>query len=102
GKQIRQYIIRKINEIEADVRVDIQRVGRYNIFNLVALSECITLVSESETSISVPGVAYRPIRGEIVPFSAIWSSRNDNPPFRALLSLAKVMTRSRGQTEAER
>jgi DNA-binding transcriptional LysR family regulator len=101
GKQIRQYIIRKIHESGAGPHVDVQHVGRYNVFNLVALSDRVTLVLESETSISIPGVIYRPIQGEIAPFSAIWSARNDNPPFRALLSLAKLMARPRGETEAE-
>ena len=101
GKKISQYIRRRIRDIGADPHVDIQHVGRYNIFNIVALSQRITLVLESETSIAIPGVTYRPIQGEIVPFSAIWSFRNDNPPFRAMLSLAKAMARPRGQTEDE-
>lgn len=101
GKQIREYIIRKIRESGVGPDVDVQHIGRYNVFNLVALGNRVTLVLESETSISIPGVTYRPIQGETAPFSAIWSARNDNPPFRALLSLAKVMARPRGPTEAE-
>ncbi len=100
GRQIKDYIVRRVQEIETDAHVDIQRVGRSNILNLVALRRGVTLVSESESSIKVPGVTYRPVQGEVIPFSAIWSARNDNPPFRTLLSLAKSMARSSGATTA--
>lgn len=34
----------------------------------------------SETTISIPGVIYRPIAGEILPFFAISSPKNDILP----------------------
>lgn len=94
GRQIKDYIAGRVHEIDADAHFEIQRVGRSNILNLVALKRGLTLVSESESTIKVPGVVYRPIRGEKVPFYAVWHSRNDNPAFRTLLSLAKSMSRS--------
>ena len=93
GRQIKDYIVGRIQEIDANAHVEIQRVGRSNILNLVALRRGITLVSESESSIRVPGVEYRPLLDEMVPFYAVWNPRNDNPAFRALLSLAKSMAR---------
>ncbi|MBN8998426.1 MAG: LysR family transcriptional regulator [Rhizobiales bacterium] len=94
GRQIKDYIAGRVHEIDADAHFEIQRVGRSNILNLVALKRGLTLVSESESTIKVPGIVYRPIRGEKVPFYAVWHSRNDNPAFRTLLSLAKSMSRS--------
>lgn len=96
GRQIKDYIVRRIQEIDADAHVEIQRVGRSNILNLVALKRGITLVSESESTIRVPGVEYLPVRGERIPFFAVWHPRNDNPAFRTLLSLAKSMARPAG------
>ncbi|MBZ9937003.1 LysR family transcriptional regulator [Mesorhizobium sp. BR1-1-16] len=96
GRQIKDYIVRRVHEIDADADVEIQRVGRSNILNLVALGRGITLVSESESAIIVPRVAYRPVHGEWVPFSAVWNPRNDNPAFRTLLSLARSMARPAG------
>jgi len=39
---------------------------------------------------ALPGITYRPIAGEMLPFSAVWSPANDNPSFRRLLSMAKA------------
>ena len=100
GRQIKAFIARRVRDIDANAHVDIQRVGRSNILNLVALRRGITLVSESESSIKVPGVEYRPVRGETVPFFAVWHAKNDNPAFRTLLSLAKSMARWSGPTDA--
>ncbi|MFG1230442.1 LysR family transcriptional regulator [Xanthobacter wiegelii] len=96
GRQIKDYIFRRVHEIDADAHVEIQRVGRSNILNLVALKRGLTLVSESESTIIVPGVAYRPVRGDRVSFYAVWNPRNDNPAFRTLLSLARSMARPAG------
>lgn len=96
GRQIKDYIVRSIQEIDADAHVEIQRIGRSNILNLVALKRGITLVTESESTIKVPGVVYLCVRGERVPFYAVWHPRNDNPAFRTLLSLAKSMARPAG------
>jgi len=70
-------------------------VGRDNLLHLVAMGRGLTLTSESATILGVPGVTYRPLRGHFLPFSGVWSPRNDNPALRCLLSLAKAMSRDR-------
>ena len=40
----------------------------------------------------VPGIVYRPITNEVLPFRAVWSPRNDNPALRRLLSMARAMS----------
>lgn len=94
GRQIKEYIGTHVFDGDINSHIYIQRVGRANVLNLVALGRGVTLVSESETAIDVPGVTYRPVAGEAVDFSAIWSHRNDNPALRILLSLAKTLATS--------
>jgi hypothetical protein len=61
--------------------------------NLVAMGQGLTLTSEATTAAHFPGVVYRPLGEEILPFCAIWSPQNDNPALRRLLSLARTMSR---------
>ena len=61
---------------------------------MVAIGRGLTLTSEATTGAQIPGVVYRPMAEEVLPFSAIWSRRNDNPACRRFLSLARVLARS--------
>ncbi|MEM7670953.1 MAG: LysR family transcriptional regulator, partial [Pseudomonadota bacterium] len=56
------------------------------------LGRGLTLTSQATTVSTIPGVIYRPIDGEILSFSAVWSPRNDNPALRRLLSMARQMS----------
>ena len=61
---------------------------------MVAVGSGLTVVSEAATGARFPGVTYRPIVDEVLPFSAIWSRRNDNPACRRFLSLARTLART--------
>ena len=74
-----------------------QAVGRDNLMRLVALGRGLTVTSEATTAAQFPGVVFRPINGEILPFCAVWSPRNDNPALRSLLDLARTMAREEGE-----
>lgn len=78
--------------------MDRQAVGRDNLMQLVAMGQGLTLTSEAITATRFPGVVFRPLNGQVWPYSAIWSPRNDNPALRRLLSLARSL--SRGQQVA--
>jgi hypothetical protein len=73
----------------------VQRVGRENLLPLVALSRGLTVVSEAMTAAQFPDIVYRPILGEILPFSAVWSPKNDNPALNKLLDLARSLATAR-------
>jgi hypothetical protein len=70
-------------------------VGRETSMQLVALGLGVTLTSEATTANSFPGVEFRPIAGDTdaIPFSGVWSPKNDNPAFRRFLSLARVLSK---------
>ena len=96
GQEIHDHLVRCLAELGRHPEIQVQSVGRDNLLPLVALGRGLTLVSEAMTVAQFPGITYRPIAGEVLPFSAVWSPRNDNPAFRRLLSLARTMARSQG------
>lgn len=77
-----------------DIRLQPQCVGRDIVLLLVAIGRGLALVSEATASISFPGINYRPIAGETLIFSALWSAKNDNPALRCLLSIARRLAQS--------
>lgn len=91
GQEIYDHLVRCLAELGRHPEIQVQQISRDNLMPLVALRRGLTLVSEAMTVARFPGVAYRPIFGEILPFSAVWSAKNDNPAFRRMLSLAKAM-----------
>jgi DNA-binding transcriptional LysR family regulator len=76
------------------IRLQPQGVGRDTLLPLVAMGRGLALVGEATGSIPFPGIVYRPIAGETLTFSALWSEKNDNPALRRLLSMARTLARS--------
>ncbi|MFG1481054.1 LysR family substrate-binding domain-containing protein [Xanthobacter sp. V4C-4] len=91
GDEVRDYLSLRLGQMGSHPRFLIQNIERYSLLTLVALRRGVAPTLESETAISIPGVIYRPIAGERLPFFAIASPRNDNPAARTLLSLARTM-----------
>lgn len=96
GRAVQSYLIRRLSELGYQPEITSQGVARDNLLSLVAIGRGLTVMSEAATAAQFPGVTYRPIAGETLPFSAVWSPDNDNPAFRRLLSMAKQMSRERG------
>src|SRR5262249_14640779 len=99
GPQIHEYLAEHLAEFGHEANVERCSVGRDNLMQLVAMGQGLTVMSEAATAARFPGVAYRPLEGEILPFYAVWSPRNDNPAFSRLLSLARAMA-VQGQSSA--
>lgn len=98
GEEIQDYLVKRLADLGHHPDIEQQAVGRDNLMQLVALGRGLTLTSEATTATRFPGIVYRPVVGEILPFSAVWSSRNDNPACRRLLSLARSLSKSKGQS----
>ena len=94
GPEIHDYLVQRLSDLGRHPEVHAQYVGRDVLLSMVAVDRGLTLTSEATTGAQIPGIAYRPIANEELPFSAIWSPRNDNPACRRLLSLARSMARS--------
>jgi DNA-binding transcriptional LysR family regulator len=95
GQEIHDHLVRCLADLGRHPEIEVQQIGRDNLLSLVALGRRLTLVSEAMTVAQLPGISYRPITGEVLPFSAVWSAKNDNPAFRRFLSLARAIVVSR-------
>lgn len=91
GEEIYDYLVRRLADLGRHPEIHHQAVGRDNLMRLVALGRGLTVTSEATTAVYFPGVTFRPIAGEILPFCAVWSPRNDNPALHRLLALARSM-----------
>lgn len=89
GQEIHDHLVRRLADLGSHPTIHVHSVGRDNLLPLVAIDRGLTLVSEAMTVAQFPGIVYRPIKDEILPFSAVWSPANDNPAFRRLLNMAK-------------
>src|SRR5690606_16984303 len=89
GREVHAHILREISRLGSEAEIKTQSVGRDNLLSLVAIGQGLTLISEAMALTRFPGTAYRPISGDTLPFSAVWSPRNDNPALMSLLSLAR-------------
>lgn len=96
GQEIHDYLVTRLAGLGRHPDIRSQQVGRDNILSLVAVGRGLTLTSEATTGALFPGVTYRHVAGEVLPFSMVWSAQNDNPACRRLLSLARTMARSAG------
>lgn len=93
GQEIHDYLVAHLAGLGRRLDIQSQQVGRDNILSLVALGRGLTLTSEATTVARFPGITYREIAGEVLPFSMIWSAINDNPACRRLLSLARAASK---------
>ncbi|MGE0294252.1 MAG: LysR substrate-binding domain-containing protein [Hyphomonadaceae bacterium] len=96
GPEIHDYLVQRLAALGYHPDIHAQHVGRDNLLSLVAVGRGLTVVSEAATVARIPGIEYRLIANEVLPFCAVWSSKNDNPACRRLLSVARSLSRSSG------
>jgi len=95
GPEIQDYIIRGLADLGRHPEVDRLPVQRETLLGLVGLGQGLSLVGEAEAGVTYPGVTFRPLDHEELPFSIVWSTQNDNPAFRRFLSSARVRAAER-------
>ena len=73
-------------------RVD---VGRSALLSMIAAGHGVSIFVEEGAAANTANVAFLPIRDEpeTIPFSAVWSPRNQSQPLRNLLALASLVLR---------
>lgn len=94
GQEVHNFLVAHLSDLGSHPDIQSHHVGRDNMLSLVAVGRGITLTSEATIAAKFPGITYRRLTGEVLPFSMVWSARNDNPACRRLLSLARTL----GQT----
>lgn len=97
GEEIHDYLVRRLARFGRHPDIHQHLVGRDNLMQLVALGRGLTVTSEATTAAHFPGVVFRPIEDEILPFCAVWSPGNDNPALTAMLDLARSMANASEQ-----
>ena len=95
GPEIQDFLIARLADLGVHPAIERYHVGRDNLIHIVSLGRGLTLTSEATIAARFPGVVYRRLDGEALPFCAVWSPDNDNPALRRLLSLARSMARER-------
>lgn len=91
GEEIRDYLVQHLADLGRHPEIIPQFVGRDSLLAFVSPERGLTLTSEATTAMQMPGINYRPMRNEVLPFSAVWSAKNNNPAADKLLSLARSM-----------
>ncbi|WP_227272364.1 LysR family transcriptional regulator [Roseobacter weihaiensis] len=91
GIDTNSLIVERLAELDARPKIDHYCVGRGNLMQLVSFGLGITVTNESAIAAQFPGVVHRRLDDEILYFSAVWSPVNDNPAWRRMLSLVRVM-----------
>lgn len=95
GPEIHDYIVRGLADLGKHPNVNELSVQRETLLGLVGLGQGISLVGEAEAGVTYPGVAFRPLDHEEIPFCLVWSTSNDNPAFRRFLSSARLRAAER-------
>ena len=98
GPEIQDYIVRGLAELGKHPNVDQLSVQRETLLGLVGLGQGLSLVGEAEAGVVYPGVTFRPLDHEDIPFCLVWSTSNDNPAFRRFLSSARLRSAERRAT----
>lgn len=91
GPEAQDFIARNLGVMGFRPNLERCSVGRDNLLQLVAIGRGLSVTCEATRGAGFPGVIYRCLEGESVPFSALWSTRNANPALRRLLSMARVL-----------
>lgn len=98
GPTIHDYIIRRISDFGRQARIEVQRMRREGLMNLVGLGLGISLVCEQWCGVRYPNVVFIPLKknckAETIPFSLTWRPENDNPALRRFLSLAREVAKA--------
>jgi len=89
-QDLRTLLTKRLTALGRPPLLQRQNVNCDNLLQLVAFGLGLVLTTEAVAGDPQRGIAYRPIAGETVAFSAVWSPKNDNPAFRRFLSMAKV------------
>ncbi len=94
GPDIRDFLTNRLYQLGNSPSIRMLDVGREALIHCVGLGMGITITTSADAAIGYPGVSFVEVLEEQLPFSAIWSPRNDNPALRRFLSAARIRSRS--------
>jgi hypothetical protein len=89
GQEIEDFLIKYLADLGIHPQIQRFKMGRDNLMQSASFGKGITLTSEATIATLFPGIVYRDLEGEVLPFRGVWSPRNGNPAFRRFLGLAR-------------
>ena len=101
GPDIRDFLTTRLYRLGNSPSIRMIDVGREALMNCVGLGMGVTITTSADAAICYPGVEFVEVLDERLPFSAIWSPRNDNPALRRFLSSARIAA-ARNKAQAGR
>lgn len=97
GREIHDFLVVHLAKVGHRPSIELQAVYQDTLMQIVASGRGLTLASEARVAVQFPGVVYRALAEEQLPYCAIWSRENNNPASRHLLDLAlKLAVRNLG------
>ena len=90
GPDIRDFLTTRLYQLGSSPSIRMIDVGREALLHCVGLGMGVTITTSADAAIGYPGVVFIEILDERLPFSAIWSPRNDNPALRRFPSAARI------------
>lgn len=78
GPEVHDFLVKHLADLGVHPAIEHCSVGRENLMQIVSLGRGLTLTREATVATRFPGVVYKQLRGEMLPFSAVWSPCNDN------------------------
>jgi DNA-binding transcriptional LysR family regulator len=90
GPDIRDFLTNRLYQLGNSPSIRTIDVGREALMHCVGLGMGVTITTSADVAIGYPGVIFVEILDQRLPFSAIWSPRNDNPALRRFLSDARM------------
>lgn len=90
GPDIEEHLVRRMARWDAELRVQLHRVGQCNLINMVAMGFGVTLVAGPPPRSASDGVVLVPLADRnVIPVHAVWTKSNPNPALKALLDIAR-------------
>jgi len=93
GPDIRDFLTTRLYQLGNSPSIRMIDIGREALMHCVGLGMGVTVTTSADATIGYPGVTFVEVLDERLPFSAIWSPRNDNPALRRFLSDARIRAR---------
>jgi DNA-binding transcriptional LysR family regulator len=96
GPEIEDYLVARLSGLGFRPKISTQKVGRDNLFHLVAGGFGLTLTCASAIGATYAGVTFVPVGddSERIVFSVVWPSNSQNLALKKLLDLCEAVIAS--------
>lgn len=95
GPDLQEHLAKRMAKWGVEPRVQLHRVGRCNLIDMVALGFGVTTIVGPPPSVAADRVVIVPLAGRnVLPIYAVWVESNPNPALKALLDILRRLPSS--------